>query len=196
MTAEQPLLGGRFEGQRIRYLDASYATIDDCQEEDERYDDATDTYTPFTRYESCCVCGDRLEVGDLIVWEPMEREPQKYQMVQTAHAGCSVNNGYRLIFPDEADYDNSGRTRWRAMYGRTENDVGWESADPTSDGEMILATVAATLRQVAEWGPTDRGDLRDIADSVMTGDHDMSCPMCQETQCDTGCPLEFTRTAP
>lgn len=55
--------------------------------------------------------------------------------------------------------------------------------------------VAATLRTVAEWGLSfeeglARDELRDIADQVaLVEPGDMCCPVCEEVECDEGCPL-------
>jgi hypothetical protein len=45
----------------------------------------------------CCVCGDEIEPGADVVWEPSPHiHPQARE---TAHPGCSVSNGYRLEWP-------------------------------------------------------------------------------------------------
>lgn len=76
----------------------------------------------------------------------------------------------------------------------------------------IITAVAATLRQIADWGYLDnaghplRDELLELAGAVeregAPADPDgpdcllgMSCPMCQEVTCDAGCPLEPVRTA-
>lgn len=59
--------------------------------------------------------------------------------------------------------------------------------------------VARTLRQLAEWGDYDLqpaallelATLVDLEDFVGT----WCCPMCQEVECDAGCPLEGVRTS-
>lgn len=70
-----------------------------------------------------------------------------------------------------------------------------------------IATVAATMRQVANWGLAfdngpacdDNGpacdELRSIADQVelLSSGDDMCCPMCEETACDEDCPLAAVR---
>ena len=58
--------------------------------------------------------------------------------------------------------------------------------------------VAATLRQLAQWSDADRTpmELFNLATTVENSPpppDDMCCPMCQETECDTGCPLESAR---
>lgn len=49
----------------------------------------------------CCVCGDEIEDGDQVVWEPWDDDAPR-RMVSPAHPGCSVSNGYRLRYPGEA----------------------------------------------------------------------------------------------
>lgn len=49
---------------------------------------------------SCCVCGDEIEDGDEVVWEPAEHIHPR--AVELAHPACSVSNGFRLRYPDEA----------------------------------------------------------------------------------------------
>lgn len=55
--------------------------------------------------------------------------------------------------------------------------------------------VAATLRIAAEWLHVEqRTMLRDVADDVERGwDNGGTCPLCEEMDCDTGCPLERVR---
>lgn len=55
--------------------------------------------------------------------------------------------------------------------------------------------IAATLRQIAEWGDVSDTELYEIADQVENGATDdwWSCPMCEEITCDDGCPLEPLR---
>lgn len=57
--------------------------------------------------------------------------------------------------------------------------------------------VAATLRQLAGWSLGDRssGSLLELADAVEAENYANSwcCPMCEEVQCDGGCPLEGVR---
>lgn len=62
--------------------------------------------------------------------------------------------------------------------------------------------VAATLRQISQWGIGQWGDddritkdLQALAHFVENEDYDngMVCPMCQEIECDGGCPLEYYR---
>lgn len=79
-----------------------------------------------------------------------------------------------------------------------------------SDEQTIRAAVAATLRTVAGWGQlacvTDddeyrgvnvgRDELYELARRV---EHERvddwwSCPICQEVECDNGCPLEPLRS--
>jgi hypothetical protein len=63
-----------------------------------------------------------------------------------------------------------------------------------------IATVAATMRQVADWGLAfdngpARDELRSIADQVelLNSGDDMCCPMCEEATCDEDCPLAAVR---
>jgi hypothetical protein len=59
----------------------------------------------------------------------------------------------------------------------------------------VVATVAATLRTAAEWfSGDDRDTLREVADQVER-DWDDICPVCEEVDCDEGCPLEDLRGA-
>lgn len=59
--------------------------------------------------------------------------------------------------------------------------------------------VAATLRQLAEWPDEERTPevLRDLAIEVENHDYADSwvCPMCEEVECDDGCPLAGARTS-
>lgn len=54
--------------------------------------------------------------------------------------------------------------------------------------------VAKVLRQLAEWSDDDRSPqaLIQLAEIVEAEDYTAGwcCPMCQEVQCDDGCPLE------
>jgi hypothetical protein len=66
----------------------------------------------------------------------------------------------------------------------------------TSDADTIRAATAATLRTVAEWGPTiTREEFLAVAEQVeaMTGNDGWCCPVCEEVECDDGCPLEPVR---
>lgn len=61
--------------------------------------------------------------------------------------------------------------------------------------------IAATLRQLGSWGPweIEPGQLERLAEEVEAYDHGtgglaaLSCPMCQEIECDAGCPLGEVR---
>jgi hypothetical protein len=64
--------------------------------------------------------------------------------------------------------------------------------------------VAATLRKAAEWsqGMADESPygvsgswLRAAADEVERGSDEMCCALCQETICDSNCPLAEVRRA-
>jgi hypothetical protein len=63
---------------------------------------------------------------------------------------------------------------------------------------LVRATVSATLQTVAEWGLAfqstperpARDELRDIAEQVDRLERDeVCCPLCEEVDCDEGCPL-------
>lgn len=60
-----------------------------------------------------------------------------------------------------------------------------------------VEVIARTLRQLAEWGDYDLqpAALLELATVVEVEDYEESwcCPMCQEVECDTGCPLEEVR---
>lgn len=67
---------------------------------------------------------------------------------------------------------------------------------------LIRATTAATIRSVAEWGLTYRDsnpdktsdELHEIARQVDLIEADeVTCPVCEESVCDEGCPLEPIR---
>lgn len=74
---------------------------------------------------------------------------------------------------------------------------------PDTTRQTITATLAATLRQIAQWGVyAERGtggyyNMRDelyrLADWVTAGDFDDVCPMCEEVECDDDCPLRPVR---
>ena len=58
----------------------------------------------------------------------------------------------------------------------------------------IIETVVRTLRQVAEWMPMSGEELHETADMVeRLGADGMPCPMCEEIECDEGCPLATVR---
>lgn len=66
----------------------------------------------------------------------------------------------------------------------------------------VRATVAATLRQLAGWslvwddGLPARDELLSLADQVEAiAPGEMPCPMCQEVECDGGCPLAPVRVS-
>lgn len=66
--------------------------------------------------------------------------------------------------------------------------------------EEIKIAVAATLRTAAFWGLSfDTGpaqeELLHIAKQVeaLTAEDDVVCPVCEEIECDGGCPLEAVR---
>lgn len=69
-------------------------------------------------------------------------------------------------------------------------------------GDEIPRAVAATIRQLAEWGLTwhdgrdARDDLLATAEQVATvrADDPICCPLCQEVECNEGCPLAGART--
>lgn len=60
----------------------------------------------------------------------------------------------------------------------------------------ILRTVALTLQQIAGWGdagPDNEQGWLDLAREVEQLVPGYCCPMCQEVECDAGCPLETVR---
>lgn len=58
----------------------------------------------------------------------------------------------------------------------------------------IIGTVVRTLRQVAEWMPMSAEELQETADVVERWSvGDLCCPMCEEVECDDGCPLAEIR---
>lgn len=63
--------------------------------------------------------------------------------------------------------------------------------------EIIRTATAATLRQVAGWVSDDslRDSIYDAAELVeRSGPEDWDCcPVCEEVECDDGCPLEPIR---
>lgn len=78
-----------------------------------------------------------------------------------------------------------------------------DEIDRLRTGEVVLRrAVVATFHTIAEWGSVgvdgsvSRDDMREIAAQVETGkveDWGM-CPVCQEAECDDGCPLQPLRT--
>jgi hypothetical protein len=59
-----------------------------------------------------------------------------------------------------------------------------------------LSMVSATLRTAAKWIPEeDRPLFYDVAEEVDRGLDAAAwcCPVCDEMECDTGCPLEHLR---
>jgi hypothetical protein len=68
------------------------------------------------------------------------------------------------------------------------------------DVDPIRKATAATLRQVAGWGWVSDGQQRELyalADQVETESEEASemiCAVCEETECDEGCPLEPVRS--
>jgi hypothetical protein len=64
--------------------------------------------------------------------------------------------------------------------------------------ELVVATVIATLRYAAEWlNDDDRNLLSETADQVAAEDprEALCCPVCEEVECDEGCPLAGVRRA-
>lgn len=61
----------------------------------------------------------------------------------------------------------------------------------------IIRTVVLTLRQLAGWGVARQEmsdqEFLDLATQVEQIEPGWSCPMCQEGECDGGCPLEPVR---
>lgn len=69
-------------------------------------------------------------------------------------------------------------------------------ADRELTFEQVQGIVAATIRQVAEWGPMPGDELHRVADDVTQARPDDGvCPTCEEVTCDEGCPFEGTRFA-
>lgn len=74
---------------------------------------------------------------------------------------------------------------------------------PVLVGNERVAAIVATLRQVAGWGDVPPEELVELADVVERQDwaaprddeglDGLCCPMCQEVECDAGCPLEPER---
>lgn len=62
------------------------------------------------------------------------------------------------------------------------------------DRVVVLDVVARTLRTVSQWLPDgERDHLREIVNRLPRGWNAGCCPVCQETFCDAGCPLERIR---
>ena len=61
--------------------------------------------------------------------------------------------------------------------------------------DPIRLAVARTLREVAQgWSSWDPEELQSVADQVERDDGEwLGCPVCEEAQCDDGCPLEACR---
>lgn len=68
-------------------------------------------------------------------------------------------------------------------------------ADERLTFEQVQGIVAATIRQVAGWGPMSSDELHQVADDVSHARSDDMCPVCEEVTCDTGCPFDGTRLA-
>jgi hypothetical protein len=61
---------------------------------------------------------------------------------------------------------------------------------------LVLVTVVRTLRTAADWD-LDRAGLIELAANVENQTADSvawSCPVCQATACDIGCPLAVVRS--
>lgn len=67
----------------------------------------------------------------------------------------------------------------------------------TDDVDLIRAATVDTLRTVAEWGPMSREELLAVAESVdtMVVSEGLCCPVCEEVDCDDGCPLAPVRSS-
>jgi hypothetical protein len=69
------------------------------------------------------------------------------------------------------------------------------TANPTGPAAVehpIVATVAATLRQIAHWGvarPHTDDEWTGLALQVEGIEPGWCCPLCQEIECDDDCPL-------
>lgn len=66
--------------------------------------------------------------------------------------------------------------------------------------DEVINAVAATFREIAEWGLAydtgpARDDMLEIARKVdlLKDEDDFCCPVCEEVTCDEGCPLEAVR---
>lgn len=66
--------------------------------------------------------------------------------------------------------------------------------------DPIISAVAATLRQVAEWGLSfdngpARAELLEVAGQVerLAESDGLCCPLCEEVECDDDCPLSAIR---
>ncbi|WP_030757254.1 hypothetical protein [Streptomyces sp. NRRL F-5135] len=65
-----------------------------------------------------------------------------------------------------------------------------------SDLPPEVVTAAATLRTAAEWfSGDDRDTMREVADQAERDRDGICCPVCEEVDCDEGCPLEHVRAA-
>ena len=68
----------------------------------------------------------------------------------------------------------------------------------TEDAALVINATAATLAYLAGWPGTDeqRAVLRETARAVLSVSRDdICCPVCQEIQCDSDCPLYPVRLA-
>lgn len=72
-----------------------------------------------------------------------------------------------------------------------------EPEDQVPALDPVIVATANTFRYLAEWFGTkqQRAELYKMAEAVeaMTPDCDFSCPVCEETTCDEGCPLAPVR---
>jgi hypothetical protein len=59
----------------------------------------------------------------------------------------------------------------------------------------VVQIVATTLRIASQWYEVDSHDLLGIAHQVEEYWSGMCCPLCEEVECDQGCPLEHVRAA-
>jgi hypothetical protein len=61
--------------------------------------------------------------------------------------------------------------------------------------DPIRKATAETLRQVAGWPGVTQEELYEIARQVEEAGDEMCCAVCEETTCDSGCPLSDVRSA-
>jgi len=69
--------------------------------------------------------------------------------------------------------------------------------EPTTAEKKIIHAIAETLHTIADQGDISAAELHIIANQVATTDVAdwWTCPLCEETVCDGGCPLAAIRAA-
>lgn len=68
---------------------------------------------------------------------------------------------------------------------------------PEERTALVVATVEQTLRTAAGWVSSDKDNelLTETADAVKAqGADGLCCPVCDEIECDAGCPFETLRS--